>query len=835
MQEQQTNILNTFAISQFGEYYLPSINRAQFDKLDSTTQYDAKFKQDFSKEDTLHLVVGMDSGLLANYVLEMGISDGSRFIFIELDAALALLKVEIPESLKNTLTICTPLEFRQLIDNKSLELFIIKDRCSLYRSMGAASNHLEEYTLLSNDIEKIIQHTFFESEVIFTQKIFVKTQLENIIENRLPASILKDQFTGLTCIIIAGGPSLDQHLDWIKSQSENLIVIAVSRIASKLYNEGITPHIIVSVDPQDHSFEVNREMMSLHRESLFVQSFHVCSRISAQWQGRSLYLGGRVPWDSSLDMNNIESIGPTVTNSAVHLALRMGFSQVLLCGVDFCHSREGFTHAKGTLEASLGPNLGQICEWVDTYAGYKAETLIQLLYAIESLQTEVERFPDRKFINLSRSAAVVKGVSYQATQNIRLKPIAVDKYRLLQHITNNDSTQERVNDIQCRINDLSKTVKSMKIIVKLSSDALRHNLKMTQQIDNPAQIKRLSKKIETIEQKLNGKYHSLSQLVKFYGYYEFTKFLTTKDTDTWSQEQLNEMTFSYYDAFEQISKKLLTLLSVAFERSESRLLEISSDKEIVKLAKQWREDNQQGRIKIWQQLHPDYLKKSDSAQLKLIEELEAEYHEQLNNDRQVYVDAVKKTMTLEQVFIKIMVLVNTKHLTGLKQMTLYLHPFVSKDNEANRLYHLAYGHQLHLEDRYEEALACMLELPENFITEPENKLIIQLSLKLMKLDHASEALKKATSYSDEHLPHYANVLRLKGLTQEAVNTYLDYLDKYPSDLMVWLKFGSFMFDIDQIQAAIDAFSHVIQSDPDNQVALSYLTRIEADLNANHHT
>ncbi|RTR39302.1 DUF115 domain-containing protein [Shewanella canadensis] len=835
MQEQQTSILNTFAVSQFGEYYLPSINRTQFEKLDSTTQYDAKFKQDFSKENTLHLVVGMDSGLLANYVLEMGVPDGSRFIFIELDAALALLKVEIPESLKDSLKICTPLEFRQLIDNKSLELFIIKDRCALYRSMGAASNHLEEYTLLSNEVEKIIQHTFFESEVIFTQKIFVKTQLENIIENRLPASVLKDQFTGLTCIIIAGGPSLDQHINWIKSHSKNLIIIAVSRIASKLYNEGIIPHIIVSVDPQDHSFEVNREMMPLHRESLFVQSFHVCSRISAQWQGRSLYLGGRVPWDSSLDMNNIESIGPTVTNSAVHLALRMGFSQVLLCGVDFCHSRDGFTHAKGTLEANLGPNLGQICEWVDTYAGYKAETLIQLLYAIDSLQTEVERFPDRKFINLSQSAAVVKGVSYQATQDIQLKAITADKYHLLQHIASNESTKERVEDIQSRVNDLSKTVKSMRIIVNLSSDALKHNLKMTQQIDNPEQIKRLSQKIEAIEQKLNGKYHSLSQLIKFYGYYEFTKFLTTKDTDTWSQEQLNEMTFSYYDAFEQISKKLLTLLSVAFERSESRLLEISSDKEVAKLAKQWRADNQQGRIKIWQQLHPDHLKQCDPAQLKLIEELKAEYHEQLNNDRKVYVDTVKETTTLERAFTKIMVLVNTKHHTGLNQMATYLLPFVAKDDEANRLYHLAYGHQLHLEERYEEALSCMLELPDTLVTEPETRLILQLSLKLMKLELAGKALKKAITYSDEYLPRYANVLRAQGQTQEAINTYIDYLEKYPSDIMVWLKFGSFMFDIDQIQAAIDAFSHVIQSDPDNQVALSYLTRIEADLNASHNT
>ncbi|WP_064791842.1 motility associated factor glycosyltransferase family protein [Shewanella woodyi] len=829
MQKQQTNILNTFAVSPFGEYYLPSINRSQFEKLDSTTQYNAKFKKDFSQENTLHIVVGLDSGLLANYVLEIGVPEGSRFIFIELEAALTMLDIEIPAPFKDSLEICTQQEFNQLIENKSLELFIIKDKCSLYRSLGASSNHLEDYTLLSNDIEKQIQHTFFESEVIFTQKIFVKTQLENIIENQTPASVLQNTFNGMSCIVIAGGPSLDHHLEWIKSQSKNLVIIAVSRIASKLVNEGITPHIIVSVDPQDHSFEVNREMMDLHKESLFVQSFHVCSRMSAQWQGRTLYLGGRVPWDSSLDMDNIESVGPTVTNSSVHLALRMGFSQILLSGVDFCHSRDGFTHAKGTLEASLGPNLGQICEWVDTYAGYKAETLIQLQYAIESLQTEVERFPDRTFINLAQSAAVVNGVKYQPMQEIELEPIPPKQLQLLQQVAAQGSVDDKVTDIQARVEDLTKAVKSMKEILSLSSEAIEHNQQMIEQVDNQVLIKEKAEAIEEIEQKLKGQYHAFSQLVKFYGYYEFTKFLSTKDAETWSQSQLNEMRFSYYDAFQKMSERLLELLSSALKRSQSRLLEFDKHANITVLAKQWQEDNQQGRVRIWQQFHSNKLKFCNAEELALIKALESEYQTQLTNDRKVYVDTVKQTTTLERAFVKIMVLINTKHHTGLKQMAIYLQPFTAKDDEAKRLYHLCYGHQLLLEERAEEALACMLELPETLITEPESKLIMLLSLKLFKLDLASKALSKAITYSDEYQPRYAYVLSLQGQNQEALNIYLNYLEKYPSDIMVWLKFGSFMYDVDELDAAFDAFNHVIESDPDNQVALRYLAKIKNDL------
>jgi len=833
MQEQSTNIINTFAISQFDEYYLQSINRNQFEHLNSKTQYDAMFKQDFSQKDTLHLIVGMDSGLLANYVMDMELPAGSRYIFIELDAVLNLLKIDLPQKVQHDIKICSPTQFDELITDRTLALYIMKGNYKLHHSIGAASNHLEAYTLLGINLEQLIQQTLFNYQIIATQKAFVKTQLENISENRLPASILKDRFKDMSCIIIAGGPSLNEHIDWIKSQSKNLIIIAISRVASLLYDQGVTPDIIVSVDPQDFSFELNSEMMALHKASLLVQSYHLCPRMSAQWQGRRLYLGKRLPWATPIDIGNIESIGPTVTNSAVHLAIEMGFSRLLLCGVDFCHSKSGFTHAQGTIESNLGPNLGQICEWVDTYSGEQAETLFQLLDAIESLQDEVKQYPERTVINLAKNAAVVEGISYQAASNIQLEPIPNEKFQVLREVAQPEENKDIEKDVRFNIKELTKKIEAMQEIVNLSIKAIQYNTKVIKLTGDKKSIISLSNKIEDIEQTFNKKYHSECHWVKVYGYSEFAQFLTTKDSNSLSQEQLNERTSDYYQAFKKISSQLLSLLTSTLERCESRLLELRQDIDIKKLAAQWRKDNQQGRVRIWRQAHPDVIERSDRASIEIINELEVEYQKQLDGDRKDYVDSVKETSTLERAFIKIMGLVNSRHHTGLKQMATCLRPIAMNDDETNRLYHLSYGHQLHLEERYEEALACMLELPERLITEPETKLIIQLSLKLTKLEHASRALKKATSYSDEYLPRYANVLRLQGQTQEAVNTYLDYLDKYPSDLMVWLKFGSFMFDIDQIQAAIDAFSHVIQSDPDNQVALSYLTRIEADLNLNH--
>ena len=58
----QAHILNNFAISRFNEYYLPSINRHTFEGIDSKTLYNRRFRQSFSQQDKLHIVVGMIQG-----------------------------------------------------------------------------------------------------------------------------------------------------------------------------------------------------------------------------------------------------------------------------------------------------------------------------------------------------------------------------------------------------------------------------------------------------------------------------------------------------------------------------------------------------------------------------------------------------------------------------------------------------------------------------------------------------------------------------------------------------------------------------------------------------
>ncbi|MFB2813097.1 6-hydroxymethylpterin diphosphokinase MptE-like protein [Shewanella xiamenensis] len=831
----KSNIQNTFSISRFNEYYLPSVNRSMFESIDSKTQYDKKFKNDFAKEDMLQVVTGLDSGLLVNYLLEQGIPKGSIFIFVELDEVLNLLNIDIPKEIENQLLIYNYEDFQENFSSDTYGVYILKNHFKHYRSLGAISSHLSEYSILHTQIIKILEAGYLEQRVNSSQKKYFEEQFKNISENVLPASLLANRFTGHTCLIVAGGPSLDDHIDWIRSHSKHLFIIAVSRIAGKLYKAGITPHIIVSVDPYDFSFEVNRDMMPLANSSLFVNSFHVNSRLLGQWQGKNLFMDNKYPWQLE-DKENIETIGPTVTNAAVHLATKMGFSSILLTGVDLCFTNTGFTHTKDSVESALGPNLGIMGEWIDTYGGEKAETVTQLKLAIEALAVEANINPEIEFINLSLNAAKVKGMKYKNTEHINLQTEEPSPLELLDWVPY-FSLEDKKQDNLISKKEINGLITTLCNIVTLSKDILDLSQQLKDQKKSPNAVQKIFNKIDFIDKKINKSHSGIVKLIKTYGFSEFSAFLTTKKTDEWDTLHVLEMTENYYKAFICIADKLIQLAHDSQTRLIHRINELSQDTDLEPLVQFWRTEKQHGRINIWLKNHPnwqEHQKFKQNTQLleeyrHLIQSVRDEYQEQLTIIPEEYIENVKESASMDNVFEKIIVLIRDKDHTGLVKMAFNLRELAKKDETAKRLYHLAYSHQLLLEKKENEALLVLLELDKNLQSEIELKQISLLALRQGKIDIAEYAIAKLAENIDEYIPQYAHILKLQGKHQDSINLYLDYLEKYPNDISIWIKLGLFMIDINQFANAETAFNQVLQADPDNRVAHEYINWLQSHI------
>ncbi|MBB1383839.1 DUF115 domain-containing protein, partial [Shewanella sp. SR41-2] len=264
MNPPKSTITNVFAISPYNEYYLPSVNKFIFEKMDSTTIYTNKFKSKKLKlTDTLHIFIGMDSGLLVNFIMKSKLASGSKYLFIELPEVIELLSITIPEKLKENIIICTEYELEDILKSTEVNLYIVKNKYRTHYSLAASGNDHEDYTSLNYRVETSIEHIKFDSHVLFSNKIFLTNEIKNITENITPASILKNTFKGQSCIVLGGGPSLDDSIHWIKENRKNLFIISASRIVNKLILNAIKSDIIVTVDPHDISFDANKDLMLL--------------------------------------------------------------------------------------------------------------------------------------------------------------------------------------------------------------------------------------------------------------------------------------------------------------------------------------------------------------------------------------------------------------------------------------------------------------------------------------------------------------------------------------------------------------------------------------------
>ncbi|QDO83414.1 DUF115 domain-containing protein [Shewanella psychropiezotolerans] len=825
MLDTQSEISKTFAISQFNECYLPSVNRHTFEKIDSISLYDEKFKNALSTPDTLHIIIGSDSGLLANYVMERPLTAGCKYIFIELSEVLTLLNIDIPKELENDFNITSLKQFTTLIAEHKNNIYIVKQKFKIHRAISVEGNYLESYCTLNAQVVKAIESEYFQHSIGFTQKIFVKAQLHNLAENLLPARVLKQKFIGKTCIVLGGGPSLDNSIEWIKTNANKLVIIAASRVVGKLAKLNIKTDIVVSVDPQSLSFDVNKELMQIEHDALLINSYHVAPQILGQWRGGSLYTGTRFPWNSSCDHDNIKSVGPTVTNSAIEIAVEMGFKQVLLCGVDFCHSQTGITHTQGTYGASLAPDIGEMFEWVETYSEEMAETPKQLLYAIESLQASVADAPNTTYINLSKDAAKVDGIDYIAPQHVSLEPITDCQRQMLKPETYQVPLSQKLDLLHNTLGELTKTQENLGRLNTLVTSALSLVDKLELADGNPKRIAILAEKIDKVEQKINTKFENLANLIKFYGYYEFSSFFSTKKNEEWSQQDVNEKTRIYYKAFETIANELSGLITSAITRLNSRMNECQPSSDINTLFQQWNDDQQWGRALLWQEKQPQQYANLASNNLAQLQAAKEKYNEQFIVKEFIDKSDDSAVPFIDNAFNKLQILLHNKHLLGISKIVQYTYPFIDTDHEIKRLYHLTLSYQQMLENKPESALETVLMTPEELRHEAEFKQIIHLALKLCKLELATENFTKIIQYSDEYLPHYAQVLKLSGKPQEALDVYLDYLEKYPEDIPVLLKLGIFLAEVGQINGAKSCFQNILDLDSDNQAALSYMQQI----------
>ncbi len=816
-----------FLTSPLGEEYLYSINRSSFVKESSHSIFSRLYDKKLEQEHTFYIVLGTDSGLLLNYILEQEKPDDTRYLFIELPEVIKLIGSRFDlEELPEHIAITTIDEWKEQGTEFGIELYLYKDKSQFIKSVAAVDSYLPDYNDAILKFEQEYQSFRFFTRAALAVSPFMDTQLKNICENRTPASVFKGKFNNDTCIILAGGPSLDEDIEWVKENRNHLIVIAVSRIAKKLNQIGLVPHIVISVDPFEISFDVSKELLLFPSEVLFLHTNNVTPLLLSQWHGKRAYLDRRYPWDVKEDKDNLVSNGPTVTNAALKTAIDMGFSHILLSGVDLCFSDKGVSHASGSNEAKVGPTLGQTGKWVETYSGKIVETLVVFEQAAKGFALLASQANEKDFqiFNLSANAAKVEHISHIPKQALSFSNSEENYTDKISSYLPDELKNNIIHDFNKVNNNIKKMLTAVKKIKILANEALLANKGLFKEKGKESENFKFKLQMDKIEKKLDTTFKKASIFVKNFGIDKFIKSAQTKSSDEWSDKKVEETGHLYYQAYVDTCNALIIHLENTVERIGCRIEEQKHTPDFSVLFKQWAKDKVYGRAGNWLELNKQ-THLSDTEQKQFLE-YKDKFNEELYNENTKHLTRTKKEASLIGVRRKIITLFYQKNPDALSTLCNSLKLHMKTDEHAKPLYHLAVAyHSIALGDEV-EALRNFELLPNENIMEDELQQIAGIAYKLENYSLAKACLAKLSKLAGIYIPQYTKLLKLLGEPEEAINCYMQFLNDNPDDLFIWNNLGIFYYELSIYDAAKLAFETTLLKDTENQQAQDYLKKLE---------
>lgn len=252
-----------------------------------------------------------------------------------------LCNVDISEHLSSGRVFITN-ELDEIVSRLSSS-FLTKDRVEVV--------YLQNYAVVKNKELLLLTQKVFDtckSKMVDVNTItkFSKVWLNNTIENisginstsAYLLSSLEGKFRGQTALIAGAGPSLNDNISYIQSNRDKFVIFAVNKTVRYLIQNGITPDFVVCLDARNMDKTLGGLENQLYRsnaivdirvdKTVFNKGFN---KIFCNFSETDFFIKKLAKYN---DFMKFYESGGSASTLALTAAVKLGFSKVILAGID---------------------------------------------------------------------------------------------------------------------------------------------------------------------------------------------------------------------------------------------------------------------------------------------------------------------------------------------------------------------------------------------------------------------------------------------------------------------------------------------------------------------
>ena len=414
--------------------------------------------------------------------------------------------------------------FNLLIDNFKLDK-ILEDNITFFIG-GDDIEDIEKFISIENTkkvkffITRSYANLFGEEALFYQQKVlsivdkkiinintisrFDKLWAYNIASNvaeistHYGANKFFDKYKNIPAVIVSAGPSLEKNIRKLKEIKNKALIIAVDTAMKPLFSHNISPHFVITIDPQKKNSKYFRNVD--FKDSVLIAESSVDKEAIDSFNGAIYFINSIFPlakyFMEELGNRGDITAGGSVSTAAYDFAIRIGANPIIMVGLDLSFPNYQ-THIKGSYHEE---NFFTEIYKLDSYDSRIYKVLIagnlreeKNIYN-EKVWTDSRfdmyknwyeeqclKYNQIKFYNATEGGIVINGM-----ENINLEEL-IQKFNDIDiNIDRNDRNIERKNEILTNIKnglikiegEISKIkpyiLNALELCEKINEDLKRH-------------------------------------------------------------------------------------------------------------------------------------------------------------------------------------------------------------------------------------------------------------------------------------------------------------------------------------------------------------------------